>query len=351
MALLDDLDLSKFIAPAGYTPPPMTTGALSPLAQAFSAQNVLPPGGLPQGGPAPAPQGPAPPTSGVGSGGISDPTTSGFSLLRGLSDPNLKMADGSQISFGPPPQAPAPQAPQGPAPDDTPEAPKGFLQRLTSPDPTTGVLFRDKMMALGQILQGDTKGAQATMENAQQRALMMQEMGLMSDVFKDGGEGGAAGAQGGAAGGAGATGGGMGMTNQQKLMAYMAMRKGDFATAEKIMHPTPLALRENAIAVNPVTGQTIAKGAPKTGVAEGYGWTADSDGNITWGAQRPMTYNDVLNLGKFQDQLKQEGIQNRIAAGHLAIAGGELGVHQAGERRQEVESPQFGPPQGFVPDK
>jgi hypothetical protein len=124
MAFLDDLDLSKLIAPAGYTPAQYYDGAGAAPAP---APVQLPPGGPPQL-PSPmaedAAQGPQAPPAGL-------------------------------LGANPAPDA---GAAGGPSPGGN-AAPQGFLQKLMSVDPQ-GNTFQDRLMALGAMLKGDTNGAQ-----------------------------------------------------------------------------------------------------------------------------------------------------------------------------------------------
>jgi hypothetical protein len=132
----------------------------------------------------------------------------------------------------------------------------------------------------------------------------------------------------------------------------MGIDTGPYLDMLKMASPEGVALREGATLVNPRTGAKIADGPAKTGVSDGFGWKMDpSTGSVTWGAQRPMTYDDVLKLGQFQHTLSQDAFTNRISAGHLGVEQGNLGVNQGRLGFDRGKTPSVTPPSGFVVDK
>jgi hypothetical protein len=169
-SLLAGLDLSRLLAPAGYTPaanmPPLALGAMSPANQVPASPASGPPPGAP-------PPGAAPPDGG---------SPGGMSLL----DPSML----SSLSSGPDTTDSTPlsrisllrDTPANAPPDqssaDQPDQPQGFLSRLTATDPQSGLTFRDKLMALGQIMQGDTKGAQSYLQNQRANYLQQRQVAL-----------------------------------------------------------------------------------------------------------------------------------------------------------------------------
>jgi hypothetical protein len=147
MAFLDNLNLSQQLAPAGYAPPGVMGNSGSP------------PGAMPQ---LPTPAWTQRPLSG---GGLLDPTSQQAALA-------------SQSAQAAPPK----DADGGPAMSyqDNP-APQGFLAKLTATDPN-GVTFNDKLMALGQILQGDPTGAQGYLEKQQDKVMQQRAIALKQQI-------------------------------------------------------------------------------------------------------------------------------------------------------------------------
>lgn len=146
--------------------------------------------------------------------------------------------------------------------------------------------------------------------------------------------------------------GGGAPSRSARAMAALATLKGDYKGAYDILHPQAVDVREGSELRNPITGELVAKGPAKTGVSEGFGWRVDPQtGSITWEAQRPMTYDDILNLGKFQHQLSQDAFTNKIAAGHLNVDVGNLGVNQHRLQFDVGKTPAVTPPAGFVVDQ
>jgi hypothetical protein len=207
MGILDNLDLSKFLAPAGYAPQASPPG---PLASTFAAQNVLPPGGAPQSPPGapldaapsniapfggPVPQAPAPapnPMAGVNPGALQSgftPSTAIPDLPGGVGQRGLPAgltldqtgASAPPVGEGGPSQGLL----TGGGPDIAPPSRagwRGLLDRLTATDPETGRTFNDRLMAISQIMQGDTPGAQAYLEKQQEKVINQRAINLKQQI-------------------------------------------------------------------------------------------------------------------------------------------------------------------------
>jgi hypothetical protein len=97
--------------------------------------------------------------------------TPGFTFNQGPQPPPVD--DGSQglLTGGGPDEAPAPQG-----------GLRGLLSRLTATNPETGRTFADRLMAVGQIMQGDTPGAQAYLEKQQEKVINQRAVALKQQI-------------------------------------------------------------------------------------------------------------------------------------------------------------------------
>jgi hypothetical protein len=294
--LLDDLLHS--IAPAGYTPPVDPRLGLPSLAM----QDSGPPGGMPQLPPGALTGGPPPSLSGAFPG-----------LLGG--GPQAP----PDASAAAPPDAPQPPPtrllePGAPGTAEANPAP-GFLSRIMSPDPE-GVTLRDKMMALGSIMKGDSEGAQRTIADARAQGQKRAAYAQIDSMFPD-----------------------------NPMMRFM-MRM-DPAEAMKFLVPQKLGKGERFVqppigggpgaAGGGAAGGGAAGGVPggdvmDYGVEGGVPWTMDSTGKVSWQGARPPNAAELET--KAHNQFQEQNETARLAwdkqhgTAQEGIERGRLGVEQ-----------------------
>jgi hypothetical protein len=218
---------------------------------------------------------------------------------------------------------------------------RGFLSGLTATDPTSGITFRDKLMALGQIMQGDTKGAQSYLQSARQNAVQLAMRQQIGQMFP----------------------------NNPKMQLFMMANPGE---ALKLMLPQVLKKGEHY--GPPLVGDGVGGGAPgQAGGAGGapgqaggvpgqrggysdvmdYGqeggvpYVVHNDGSFTWGGARPANAAELET--KARDAATQKNEADRLAfeksskatelaqgQQRLGIEGGQLTVAQQNAAREQA---------------
>jgi hypothetical protein len=116
--------------------------------------------------------------------------------------------------------------------------------------------------------------------------------------------------------------------------------------------PPGVAVRAGGAIMDPRTGQVLGYGPPQVVQNGSYAGKIDpATGQVTWGGERPQTYDETLNQKRFEHQLDQDLFNNRVALGRLDVDRGNLGVNQNRLSFDVGKTPSVTPPAGFVVDK